>query len=396
MRKRSAAHTAKDANTYATLGASASKSGVHAAVGYKSGSPYFAEPLPDVCASEAHFSFLHSDGAGTKSIVAYLAFRESKDVRWFHNLAFDSLVMNLDDVACVGALESLALTNTIGRNRRLIPDEAIQAIVTGYRDIAKRLASYGIDVQLAGGETADLGDAVRTLIVDSSLFARVKKKKAISFDNVREGDVIIGLASFGKCAWEDEFNSGIGSNGLTLARHALIHNDYADTYPEIIDPGLDRSKAYRGQHKLFDAPKPLTQNIARALLSPTRSYAPLIKALLKEAESEIHGLVHCTGGGQAKIKNFGKGKRYIKNSFFPVPAVFAAIQESLNVPWEEMYSVFNMGHRLEVICSEKTAALVEKIAARLKIDAIKVGFVEEIRGSRNEVVLDTPFGSFER
>ncbi|MBX7145138.1 MAG: phosphoribosylformylglycinamidine cyclo-ligase [Oligoflexia bacterium] len=396
MPKRSSAHERKDASTYSALGASASKAGVHAAVGYKAGSSYFAEPLPDVCGNADYYSFLHSDGAGTKSIIGYLAYRESKDTSWFRNLAFDSLSMNLDDVACVGALTSLTLTNTIGRNRQLIPDQAIQEIVSGYRDAAKRMASYGIDISLAGGETADLGDIVRTLVVDSALFARVKRKHAVCFDRVCEGDVIIGLASFGKCAYESEFNSGIGSNGLTLARHALIHSSYAEKYPEILDPTIDASLAYRGKHKLFDAPKPLSQNIARALLSPTRSYAPFIAAALQELGTEVHGLVHCTGSGQTKIKNFGRGKRYIKNGFFPTPAIFEAIQASLNIPWEEMYSVFNMGHRLEVICPEKSAKVIEKLAARLKIDTIKVGFVEEIRGSRNEVVLDTPYGCFER
>ncbi len=385
---------ANEAGSYAALGASSSKGGVHAAVGYKPGREHFAELFPDVCRDSRYYSLLHADGAGTKSIPAYIAFRETNDPSWFRSLAQDSLVMNLDDVACVGALESLALCNTIGRNRKLIPDSAIEQIVNGYKETIAALAREGIDIELCGGETADLGDIVRTLIVDSSLFARVKREHAISFKNIQDGDYIIGLSSTGQCSYENASNSGIGSNGLTLARHALISADYATKYPEILSPEIDTNRAYRGQWKFFDAPKPLDQNIARSILSPTRSYAPFIKRLLEEAGSEIHGLVHCTGGGQTKIGHFGKGNRYLKTELFPVPPIFELIQQSLAVPWSEMYAVFNMGHRLEVICSEKTAATVRAIADYFKIESRRIGIVEQHGGSRNEVVIESKFGTF--
>lgn len=385
---------ANEAGSYAELGASSSKGGVHAAVGYKPGREHFAELFPDVCRDSRYYSLLHADGAGTKAIPAYIAFRETNDPSWFRSLAQDSLVMNLDDVACVGAFESLALCNTIGRNRKLVPDAAIEQIVGGYKETIATLAREGIDIELCGGETADLGDIVRTLIVDSSLFARVKKEQAVSFKNIQDGDFIIGLSSSGQCSYESAPNSGIGSNGLTLARHALISSDYAAKYPEILSPEIDAQKAYRGQWKFFDAPNPLEQNIARAILSPTRSYAPLIKRLLEECGSEIHGLVHCTGGGQTKIGHFGKGNRYLKTELFPVPPIFELIQKSLSVPWAEMFAVFNMGHRLEVICSEKTAASVRAIADYFKIESRRIGIVEQRGGSRNEVVIESKYGTF--
>lgn len=380
---------------YAGLGASSSKEGVHKSVGYKAGKSHFSELCSDVCGDPNYQSILHADGAGTKSIVAYLAYRESKDPSWFKGLAQDSLVMNLDDVACVGALESLTLCNTIGRNRFLVNDECISQLIEGYNSTTKQLAEFGIKIKLAGGETADMGDLVRTLVVDSSLFARVQKKSVINFDSVTEGDSIVGFASFGRCIYETDFNSGIGSNGFTLARHALISKAYSEKYPEILCPEIDSDKAYRGKYKLFDAPKPLKQNIARALLSPTRSYTPLIVELQRELKSNIHGLVHCTGGGQAKIINFSKGKRYTKNKLFAVPAIFQLIQESLQVPWPEMYTVFNMGHRLELICPEKYAKTAIQLASELKIEAQVIGFVDEIRGSKNELRIESPFGNFD-
>ncbi len=394
MSKNSSDTPANEAGSYAALGASSSKAGVHAAVGYTPGREYFAELFPDVCRNPNYYSLLHADGAGTKAIVAYIAFKESSDPSWFRSLAQDSLVMNLDDVACVGAFDSLALCNTIGRNKRCVPDDAIEQIVAGYRDTIANLAREGVDIELCGGETADVGDIVRTLIVDSSLFARVKRDVAVSFNRIADGDVILGISSTGQCGYENSPNSGIGSNGLTLARHALIASEYAQKYPEILAPEIDPLKAYQGKWKLFDTPKPLTQNIARSLLSPTRSYAPFIKRLLEEAGVEIHGIVHCTGGGQTKIGHFGKGNRYIKTDLFPVPPIFELIQQSLSVPWAEMYAVFNMGHRLEIICNEKTASTARAIADYFKLESRRVGVVEHFGSGRNEVVIDGKFGTF--
>jgi phosphoribosylformylglycinamidine cyclo-ligase len=383
-----------ESSEYAALGASSSKQGVHAAVGYKTGKNFFAEVLPDLSGNPDYYSLLHADGAGTKSIVAYLAYRESGDPSWFRSLAQDSLVMNLDDVACVGAFENLTLSNTIGRNRFLVGDDCVRAIVEGYKETVEALAAAEISVTLAGGETADVGDLVRTVIVDSTLFARVRRARAVSFEHARPGDVIVAISGTGTASYERESNSGIGSNGLTLARHALISRNYAQRYPEIVDPNIESSKAYRGVAELFDSPAPLDTSIAKALLSPTRSYAPILKKILEKSHSGIHGIVHCSGGGQTKVLHFGKGLRLIKDNLFPVPPVFELIQATAQIPWREMYSVFNMGHRVELLCDEQAAATVIEASEAFDLEAKIIGRVEASGTSSNELRIEGPFGAF--
>jgi len=382
-----------ESHLYAALGASSSKDGVHKALGGLTSGGFFAEVRDDVAGDPSYYSLLHADGAGTKAIVAYLAFRETGSTSWFKSLAIDSLVMNLDDVACVGSFESLLLSNTIGRNRTLVPDEAVGEIIAGYKEFAERLSSLGIGVSLAGGETADMGDVIRTIVIDSTMFGRVKRSSAINTHSIQDGDTIVGLSNSGQASYEDSANSSIGSNGFTLARHALIEKSYAEKYPEILDPAIAAQQAYRGKQKLFDSPSPLKETIASALLSPTRTYAPVIKSALKELQSEVHGIIHCSGGGQSKALRFGNKKRFVKDNFFPIPPVFELIQNNLDVPWREMYTVFNMGHRMEVIVPKDRAKAVVDVASSFGIEGKIVGYIED--AVANSVVLKTPHGTFE-
>ena len=363
-----------ESSAYSKLGASSAKGAVHTAIG-KTHRSYFAELNEDVTGNPAYLSLLHADGAGTKSILAYIAYKETGDPTWFKSLAYDSLVMNLDDIACVNAFESLTLSNTIGRNKNTIPDAALKEIISGYKEVAEHLSQNGIDIKLCGGESADLGDLIRTVVIDSTLFARVKKSEVISTDNIKANDIIIGLSSTGKAKYESESNSGLGSNGYTLARHALVASKYAEKYPEILDPAI-KAAAYQGKLDLFEEQKNLDTSLIKALLSPTRSYSPVIRKITKELK-DIHGIIHCTGGGQTKIIGFGKNKKYIKDDLFPIPEIFRMIQESMRVPLEEMYSVFNMGHRMEIICDEKHLKTISEISNEFGIEAKQIGYVED-------------------
>jgi phosphoribosylformylglycinamidine cyclo-ligase len=394
-----------ESQLYAALGASSSKKGVHAALDSAleakqiaaSGAPsgFFASVCPDVAGDPEYWSLLHADGAGTKSIPAYLAYRESGDPKWFRFIAYDSFVMNIDDIACVGAFEGLVLSNTIGRNRTRVPDEVIRELITGYNEVAEILHSHGVPITLAGGETADVGDLVRTVIVDSTLFARVKKSVAINTHAIQTGDCIIGLSSTGKATFETKENSGIGSNGITLARHALIPNKYATKYPEILDEGVSASIAYRGTATDLFAQLPGSSlSYIEALLSPTRTYAPLVKQVHQELGKELHGAIHCSGGGLTKILRFGKNKRYIKNNLFPTPPLFLEIQRSLSVPWNEMYSVLNMGHRMELVVPHNRVQIIQDIAASYNIEARAIGYVEEGNGN-SSVQVSSAHGIFE-
>ena len=385
-------HSPTESDLYAQLGVSSSKAGVQAALGLER-STFFCPLQADCCGDPLYLSALHADGAGTKSIVAYLAFRETGEPRWFRSLAQDSLIMNIDDLACVNALENLTVCNTIGRNRRLIPDAAIQEIIAGYRETAAALTEDGIPVRLSGGETADIGDLVRTLVVDSAVLGRVKKNEVISTDNIMPGDIIVGLSSTGQSRGEAAPNSGIGSNGLTLARHALLSKHYAASYPEALDSHCDSKNVYSGPFKLSDTPSELGMSLASALLSPTRSYAALIKEVLAALGSELHGAIHCTGGGQTKILKFGRGCCYLKDNLFPVPPLFALIQKTTALPWSEMYTVFNMGHRLELLLPERRLAAIQAIAAQHGIEARRIGSVIAAQ-SANQLILKTPFGEF--
>jgi phosphoribosylformylglycinamidine cyclo-ligase len=395
--------SSKESESYARFGASSSKDGVHNALRKASdetepktsSADTFVELIPDVSGDSDYYSLLHADGAGTKSIAAYLCYREQNDARWFRGIAQDALVMNLDDVACANAFEGLALSNTIGRNRSVIADDVIAEILIGYKQVVEMLADNGIHIALCGGETADLGDLVRTIVVDSTLFARVRKESVVKCDKAVDGDVLIGISSTGQANYEDSPNSGIASNGLTLGRHALIKRSYAEKYPEIIDPALDLSESYCGESNLFDSPDPLTTTLADAITSPTRTYAPIIKKICEECGPNIHGMFHLTGGGQTKPVRFGSQLRYVKDNLFDCPPVFRLIQSTLNVPWQEMYAVFNMGHRIEIACPESEAHTIIDISSSYGLEAKQIGYVERFENTGNEVQVKSPHGTFE-
>lgn len=378
---------------YAALGASSAKAGVLSAVGEASTARFFAHPSHDTLGDPKFVSFLHADGAGTKSIVAYLLYRETGDIAYFRSLAIDSLVMNLDDLACVGAIDGLLLSNTIGRNRALIPDGAVREIIQGYQECAELMHQHGISLQLSGGETADVGDLVRTLIVDSTLSARIPRSQLVDTYKTKPSDLIIGFSSSGASVFEKATNSGIGSNGLTLARNVLLSRYHADLYPEVADPNIPSEISYRGRFKITDSVPQLPYSIGEALLSPTRPYAPLVKSLLKSHSKAIHALIHCTGGGQTKIKRFGSEVTYEKTDLFPIPPLFSLIQEEGGIPWEEMYTVFNMGHRLEACVDPSSANEIIDHAKHFGIEAKIIGRV--LRSlSENTVVIHSPNGTF--
>ena len=385
--------SSSESPAYAALGASSAKSGVLKAVGEGATSRYFASPIPDPFGDATRSFFLHADGAGTKSIVAYLIFRETGDASVFASLATDSLVMNLDDIACSGGLSGLVLSNTIGRNRSCIPDSAIEAVIKGYQECVSMLRKSGIEIQMSGGETADVGDLVRTIIVDSTLCARIPQAELVDAYRVKPGDLIIGFSSTGQSRHESRPNSGIGSNGLTLARNVLLSRHYAEAYPEVCDPNIRPELAYRGPYRVTDQFPGLGMTVGDALLSPTRSYAPLLRSLLASHWADVHSLVHCTGGGQTKIKRFGKGVRFEKSSLFPVPPLFLEIQRCGKIPWDEMYAVFNMGHRLEACVEASASESVVALAHEFGIAAQVIGRVTS-SSVENEVVLETAHGTF--
>ena len=382
-----------ESSAYAALGASSAKGGVLAAVGETGPARYFASPVDDPAGDPNYAFFLHADGAGTKSIVSYLLFRETGETKWFRSLATDSLIMNLDDIACSGGLEGLILSNTIGRNRSLIPDQAIAEIIGGYKDCVTMLESEGISIRMSGGETADVGDLVRTLIVDSTLSSRIPRNQLVDTTRVVAGDVIVGFSSTGTARVESEPNSGMGSNGLTLARNVLLSRQLASAYPEVCDPGLSHNVAYRGTFSVTDYHESLGMTVGEALLSPTRTYAPLMKQLLSNFRGHVHALIHCTGGGQVKIKRFGRSVRYVKDNLFPTPPLFSLIQKQGNIPWNEMYSVFNMGHRLEACMPSDAANEAISCAKQFGIAAQVIGRVTSEEGE-NEVTISTPHGVF--
>jgi phosphoribosylformylglycinamidine cyclo-ligase len=382
-----------ESSSYAALGASSAKAGVLKAIGEGSTSRYFATPCADPLGDPQQAFFLHADGAGTKSILAYLLYKESGNPSWFGSLAIDSMVMNLDDLACAGATEGLVLSNTIGRNRSLIPDDCIAAVIHGYQAYADALRDAGLNITLAGGETADVGDLVRTIIVDSTLSARVPRSSLVDAYRATPGDLIIGFSSCGQSRLESSPNSSIGSNGLTLARNALLSSYHRERYPEVSDPAIPANLAYRGPFKIDQSVPELGTTVGEALLSPTRAYTPMIKRLLAELFDSIHSLVHCTGGGQTKIRRFGKNVRFEKEDLFPVPPIFELIQRHGGVPWEEMYAVFNMGHRLEACVDPSAASEVIDLASQFGIAAKVIGRVT-FKDGGNEVLIESPHGRF--
>lgn len=390
---------------YQQRGVSASKAEVHAAISRQDLGLFpgaFCKIVPDLIANDAeHCLVVHADGAGTKSSLAYLAWREGFGPQVWAGIAQDSLVMNLDDCACVGAMGPYLVSNTIGRNAKRIPGEVIAGIVNGYQALCERLSDLGVPCIMTGGETADLGDLVRTVVVDSTVTVRLRRERVVDAARMAPGDVIVGFSSTGQAAWEDVPNSGMGSNGLTSARHDLLHADYRAKYPESFAPEVNPELVYCGPHHLTDPlPGDAAFTVGSALLSPTRTYLPLIKRLLDTiAIEDLHGLIHCSGGGQSKIVRFGsghrgKGNRYVKDNLFPVPPLFAAIQAATRQAWSGMYAVYNMGHRLEAIVPQSAVRVCLEAAAASHIDAQVVGRVEAADGAANEVVVKSPFGEF--
>jgi len=364
---------------YDQLGASATKDDVHAAVAATDPGLFttaFCRIASDVLAGDPGWcSLSHADGAGTKAIVAYLAFRETGDPKWFRGLAQDALVMNLDDMACVGAVDRFLMVNTIARNGKLIPSAAIAEIINGFEDCRRHWKEFGIDIVATGGETADLGDSVRTLVVDAALTARLKRNQVIDAGRIEPGLAIVGLSSTGRAWYEDSINSGIGSNGLTLARHVLLHRDYREKYPESVAPETVSSLTYRGKYKLTDEPSGWGMSVASALLSPTRTYAPIIKQTLAALGDRVRGVIHNTGGGLGKSLRFGKNVHYIKDALFETPPLFSAIADA-GVSADEMCRTFNMGCRLEVYVPPNDAKTVVEISERFGVAAKMIGRCE--------------------
>ncbi len=342
--------------------------------------PYaFCKIIPDyLTGSEEHCVVMHADGAGTKSSLAYMYWKETGDLSVWKGIAQDALVMNLDDLLCVGAVnEPVLLSSTIGRNKNLIPGEVIAAIIEGTRELADELAEHGIEIILTGGETADVGDLVRTIIVDSTVTARLKRSDVIDNGNIKAGNLIVGLASFGQASYEKEYNGGMGSNGLTSARHDVFTKALAAKYPESFDPAVPEHLVYSGQAALTDAVEGTPLDAGKLVLSPTRTYAPVIREMLKQHRPAINGMVHCSGGAQTKVLHFVDKVHVIKDQLFPVPPLFDLIQKSSGSDWKEMYQVFNMGHRMELYCDPDAAESLIAIAGKFNVEARIVGRVEE-------------------
>lgn len=383
---------------YAQRGVSASKTDVHSAIKNLNKGLFpkaFCKIVPDyLTGSSEHCLVMHADGAGTKSALAYAYWKETGDMSVWKGIAQDALVMNIDDLLCVGVTDNIMLSSTIGRNKNLIPGEVIAAIIQGTEELVNELSKHNVHIHTTGGETADVGDLVRTIIVDSTVMARIKRSEVIDNANIKAGDVIVGLSSFGKATYEQEYNGGMGSNGLTSARHDVFSKEVAHSFPETYDVSIDETLVYCGSKKLTDPVKGSPLNAGKLVLSPTRTYAPVVKAILEKIKAEnIHGMVHCSGGGQTKILHFVENKHIIKNNLFNVPPLFRLIQEESKTPWKEMYQVFNCGHRLEFYVAEKHAQNIIEIAKRFKIDAQIIGKVEEFEGKK--LTIESEFGKFE-
>ncbi len=379
------------AESYLSRGVSPTKDDVKKAVSGQSGGVFpgaFCKLVEDIAGDPDYCLAVHADGAGTKSSAAYLQYRETGSTDSFVSLAQDSLVMNTDDLACVGAVGSLSLSNTIGRNAHRIDGACIAAVISGYDKIIARLQDNGVDIKMTGGETADVGDLVRTLIVDSTLVARVKRSDVINAANILPGHVIVGLSSSGKAKYEDKENSGISSNGLTAARHMLLSKYYLDKYPESVSETIARDKVYCGKHLLSDALPDSDMTVGEALLSPTRTYLPVIMEILRKHRQDISGIIHCTGGGQVKCRDFGKNLRYVKDNLFDFPPIFSAIFQSGEIPMKEMFQVFNCGHRMEIYCNPLVAGQIMDISTSYGIQSKIVGHVESLTDSTpNQVVI---------
>ena len=365
---------------YSRRGVSSQKEDVHSAIKNLDKGLYpkaFCKIVPDLLGGDPGYcNVMHADGAGTKSSLAYIYWKETGDMSVWKGIAQDAIVMNTDDLLCVGVYDNMLLSSTIGRNKNLIPGEVISAVINGTEEVLEELRSLGTGIWSTGGETADLGDLVRTIVVDSTVVARMKRSDVISNHNIRAGDVIIGLASYGQTTYEKEYNSGIGSNGLTSARHDVFSSYLASKYPESFDTGLPYNLIYSGKLKLTDKIEGLDTDAGKLVLSPTRTYAPVVRKIIETMRHGIHGMIHCSGGGQTKVLNFVDDLHIIKDNMFPVPPLFKIIQGESDTPWNEMYRVFNMGHRFEIYTDERNAGEIISIADGFKLEARIIGHCE--------------------
>ncbi|WP_159022891.1 AIR synthase related protein [Formosa sp. L2A11] len=383
---------------YAQRGVSASKSDVHNAIKNIDKGLFpkaFCKIVPDYLSQDdAYCLIMHADGAGTKSALAYMYWKETGDVSVWKGIAQDALIMNIDDLLCVGATDNIMLSSTIGRNKNLITGEVLSAIINGTEELIEDLKSFGVTIHSTGGETADVGDLVRTIIVDSTVTARMKREDVIDNANIKAGDVIVGLESFGQATYEKEYNGGMGSNGLTSARHDVFHNYLADKFPESFDAAVPSDLVYSGNMKLTDKVENSPLDAGKLVLSPTRTYAPIIKAILSKYNKEqIHGMVHCSGGAQTKILHFVNEFHIIKDNLFPIPPLFKLIQEQSKTEWKEMYQVFNCGHRMELYVSPETAEDIIAISKSFNVDAKIIGRVEP--SEKKQLSITSEFGKFE-
>ena len=387
----------QDQGRYSRRGVSHSKSEVHAAIENLDKGLYpkaFCKILPDRVGGDDDFvNIMHADTAGTKTSLAYLYWKETGDLSVWKGIAQDSIVMNVDDMACVGAVSNIILSSTIGRNKTKIPGSILKEIIQGAQSFVKEMESHDVSIFPSGGETADVGDIVRSIDVGYTTFARLHKDNLI-VNNISNGDVIVGLASYGKATYEDSYNGGMGSNGLSSARHDVLHKSYAHKYPESFDPDIPEDVVYSGSKMLTDTVEIEGEEITigKLILSPTRSYLPVIKKVLDQVKNKINGIIHCTGGAQTKVLKFIENKKVIKNNLLPLPPLFKLIQEESGTDWREMYQVFNMGHRLEFYTDPDTAKTIIDIASSFNIDAQVIGRVED--SNKNEVLIDGDYGTF--
>jgi phosphoribosylformylglycinamidine cyclo-ligase len=383
-------------NRYNLRGVSADKEDVHSAIKNVDKGLFpkaFCKIVPDYLSNDDDYCVvMHADGAGTKSSLAYMYWKETGDISVWKGIAQDALVMNLDDLLCVGVTDNILLSSTIGRNKNLITGEVISAIINGTEELLSDLRSQGVDIKSTGGETADVGDLVRTIIVDSTVVARLKREDVISNHNIQDGDVIVGLSSFGQASYESEYNGGMGSNGLTSARHDVFSKYLANKYPESFDPSVPEDLIYSGTKTLTDTQDDLTVDIGKLVLSPTRTYAPVIKKILDGYRNDIHGMVHCSGGAQTKVLHFVDDVHVIKDNLFDIPPLFELIQKESNTDWKEMYKVFNMGHRMELYVPEEIADNIIAISKQFNVDAKVVGRVEANEGKK--LTIKSQYGEF--
>jgi phosphoribosylformylglycinamidine cyclo-ligase len=386
-----------DNQRYIKRGVSASKEDVHLAISEIDKGLFpkaFCKVVPDILGGDPLYcNVMHADGAGTKSSLAYLYWKETGDLSVWKGIAQDAVVMNLDDLICIGATENILLSSTIGRNKQLIPGEVVAAIINGTEEFCREMRELGISIFPTGGETADVGDLVRTIIVDSTVICRMKRSDVISADNIRPGNVIVGLASFGKASYEKEYNGGMGSNGLTSARHDVFAKYLAEKYPESFDPSLPGELVYSGNKRLTDSISALGMDAGKMVLSPTRTYSPVLRKMLESFRKQIDGIIHCSGGAQTKVLHFVDNVHVIKDNLFSIPELFRVIQEQSGTDWQEMYKVFNMGHRMELYVDPAIASELIAISRSFNIDAQIIGRVVPFAGKK--VTIQSKFGTFE-